>query len=79
MNPPPLLVAPPDCLNLQGVDYFVPWGELPVFASVFLPTLIDGRELRGALKLVQRRYNIRLVQRPRVEYGRLGYRVWRVA
>lgn len=79
MDRPIPQIPPVECLNLQGVDYFVPWRELPLGASVFIPTVVGGRELVQALKPIQKNYAIRLAIRQRREFDCLGFRVWRVA
>lgn len=69
----------PRVVYLNGVEYFVDWGELLPGASFFLPTVATAAQVKEVLAPIARRLGIKLTVRTRVEYGRYGARVWRLA
>ena len=64
-------------LNIDGVDYFLPWEELHPGCSFFLKTVATPAQVRAALKPAEQFLRMTLVVSARVEFGRYGVRVWR--
>lgn len=69
----------PRVVYLKGVEYFIDWEKVRVGASVFLPTVATAVQVKEVLAPIERHLGIKLTVRTRVEYGRYGARVWRIA
>jgi len=65
-------------LDPDGVRIVVPWEELHVGGSFFIPCVNVG-ECAKQVDDVAKRLGIGLTPRQRVEYHRLGLRIWRTA
>jgi hypothetical protein len=65
-------------LNVFGAEYYMPWEEMPVGASVFLPTTALDRQVAKKLRRVERYLDWKFAVRQRCEFGIFGVRVWRV-
>lgn len=68
----------PEVCDLYGILYYLPWSDLPVGGSFFLPTTMNEREASRIIKKKARRAGIRIEVHERCEFGVLGVRVWRV-
>ena len=73
------LEGDPRVVCLQGVEYFVDCDKMPLGASVFLPTVATAAQVKAVLAPIESHLDIKLTVRTRVEYGRYGARVWRIA
>lgn len=65
-------------VNIHGADYYIPWEQVPVGASFFLPTTATARQVRAAFRHAAQYLDYHLEVRRRREFGVLGARVWRV-
>lgn len=65
-------------LNILGADYFIPWEDVRVGCSFFLPTTATDRQVAATLANVEKYLDIDLAVANRVEYGRYGVRIWRL-
>lgn len=73
-----LIDEDPEVCDLFGVLYYLPWSDLPVGGSFFLPTTMNVREARKIIRKKARRAGVRVEVYERCEFGVLGVRVWRV-
>jgi hypothetical protein len=64
-------------MHLHGADYLIPWDELPVGGSFFLPTTGTANQVMRKLRRGARAKDYILVAHARREFGRYGVRVWR--
>ncbi len=64
-------------LNIFGAEYFIPWEELTVGSSFFLPTTATAGQVKKLLRPVERHFDWALAVRQRREFDRYGVRVWR--
>jgi hypothetical protein len=65
-------------VNIFGAEYYVPWDEVTVGASIFLPTTALPQQAKEELARAEQALGYRLAVRQRCEFGVLGLRVWRV-
>ena len=65
-------------LDPDGVRIIVPWDQLHVGGSIFVPC-VNTDLCRRQVDKVAERLGIRLTCRQRVEYQLLGLRIWRTA
>lgn len=64
-------------LNILGAEYYMSWEEMPVGASVFLPTTERASKVARALRPVEKYFDWKFAVRQRCEFGTFGVRVWR--
>ena len=66
-------------LYIDGrVPVEIDWGKFEVGYSIFIPTLDASKTYHIVRKEVEP-LGIKLVRRPRIENGRMGVRIWRIA
>lgn len=65
-------------LNILGAEYYMPWEDMPVGASVFLPTTELASRVSKALRPVAKYFDWKFAVRQRCEFGTFGVRIWRV-
>ncbi len=65
-------------LNILGADYFIPWEDVRVGCSFFLPTTATDKQVAKLLAPAEEYFDITLAVANRVEYGRYGVRIWRL-
>lgn len=66
-------------LTILGALYYIPWEDLRRGSSFFLPTTAMARQVAPLLRPAEKYLDIELALANRVEYGRYGVRIWRVA
>lgn len=64
-------------LNVFGAEYYIPWEELTIGSSFFLPTTAVASQVKKSLRPAERYFDWVLEVRQRCEFGRFGVRVWR--
>lgn len=65
-------------LNIMGAEYYMPWEDMTVGSSIFLPTTALDRQVARRLKPVARYFDWQFAVRQRCEFGVFGVRIWRV-
>lgn len=65
-------------LNILGAEYYMLWEDMPVGASVFLPTTELAHRVAKALRPVEKYFDWKFAVRQRCEFGTFGVRIWRV-
>lgn len=65
-------------LDILGAQYFIPWEDVLVGCSFFLPTTATEKQVAACLGNVEMYLDIDLAVANRVEYGRYGVRIWRL-
>lgn len=65
-------------LRILGADYFIPWEDVRVGCSFFLPTTATEKQVADLLGYYEQYFDIDLAVANRVEYGRYGVRIWRL-
>lgn len=68
----------PFTVVFHDVTYGLPWHDMPVGGSFFLPTTLTAPQARKLLRPRARAAGIAIEVRERHEFGRYGVRVWRV-
>jgi hypothetical protein len=65
-------------VDIFGAQYFIPWEEVTVGSSFFLPTTATAKQVRESLAPAAAYFQARFETRARREFGLYGVRVWRV-
>ena len=66
-----------DVLYLMGVEYLIPFTDVPIGGSVFLPTTASKEQVQAALREMPAWRQLRFVVHMRRERGMYGARIWR--
>jgi len=72
----------PDKLRFIQVNeewYSIPWEDLAIGCSFFLPSLVPAHFFASRLRYGASHFGVKLEAHARVERGVLGVRVWRTA
>ena len=65
-------------LTIDGVQYFIPWEDVRVGASFFIPTLATEQQVGNALRAAAKELFFDFQVASRCEQGVYGARIWRV-
>lgn len=74
----PPTIEDPSVLNILGAEYGIPWEDLPVGGSFFLPTTATAVQVAKLLVPYEQLLDIILAVRQRREFGVYGVRIWRL-
>jgi len=64
-------------LNIFGAEYYIPWEDVTVGSSFFLPTTALASQVKKLLRPVEKYFDWALEVRQRREFDRFGVRIWR--
>lgn len=67
-----------DELAPDGLPVFVPWGDIHIGESIFVPCINQSR-CKAQITRIAATYGMAFKYRTRVEHGILGLRAWRTA